>query len=113
MDEDIVPKAGLEMALHLGKIKIGAGAARQELAGVVEEIEPEIKQASRDGLAVEKHMLLGQVPPARPHEERGRLWVQLVGLALGAREGNRAAHRIAEIDMAVEKVLPSRRRGVL
>src|SRR5438067_2522888 len=41
-DEDVVPQPRLEMAFELGQIKIGRGASREELFGVVEKIYREI-----------------------------------------------------------------------
>ena len=113
VDEHVVPESGLEMALHFRKVEIGARSARQELAGVVEEIQPEIEKASADGLPAEKYMLLGKMPAAGAHEQRGRLLVQLVGLALGTCERDRAPHGVAQVDVAIEQVFPGGRRGVL
>ena len=45
-EEDVVPEAGFEMRLHFGEIEVRAGAARDELFGVVEEIEGEVEDAA-------------------------------------------------------------------
>ncbi len=43
-DEDIVPEAGFQVALHLGEIEIRSGAMRELVGGVVEEEESEIEE---------------------------------------------------------------------
>ena len=85
--EDVVPEPRLEVALELGQVEVGAAAARQQLAGVVEEVEAEVEEARRDRLAVEPEVLLDQVPAARPHEERRDAVAQAV------RRGRRGSRR--------------------
>ena len=59
-------------------------------------------------------MPLFQVPAARAHEEHRDLLVQLVLLSRGRIGiGNRAPDGIAQIDLAVDQVVPRRRVGVL
>lgn len=53
------------MRLHLGQVEIGAGAAGNQLFGVVEKVQSEIKQGARHGLSVDGEMLLVQVPSTR------------------------------------------------
>ncbi len=45
-DEDVVPEPGLEVALELGQVEVGAGAAVRGRAGVVEEDQPEVEEAA-------------------------------------------------------------------
>ncbi len=52
--EDVVPEAGFEVRLELGEIEVGAGAAGEELLGVVEEIEAEVEEGAGHGLAVDR-----------------------------------------------------------
>jgi len=113
VDEHVVPQARLQVALHLRKVEIRPGSPSEELAGVVAEVEPEVEQAPGDRPAAHENVLLGQVPAARPYQERGRPLVQPVALALGAGEGDRAADGVPQVDMPVEQVLPGRRRRVL
>src|SRR5437773_9426833 len=60
--EDLVPEAGLQMALHLRQVEVRAGPAGPKLLRVVEEVEPEIHQAPGAWYAVDDHVLLRQVP---------------------------------------------------
>src|SRR5581483_5903297 len=52
--EDVVPQPGLEVALELGQVEVGAEALVQQAAGVVEEAQPEVEQAARDRGAVDE-----------------------------------------------------------
>src|SRR6266496_1307861 len=67
-DKDVVPEPRLEMAFELGKIEIGAAAARDELFRVVEEIQSEVEDPAAYELAVDLHVLFRQMPAARPDE---------------------------------------------
>ena len=73
LDEDVVPKARLEVGLHLGQVEVGPAAAAAQLGCVVEEVEREVEDGGRDRQAVHVHVLLLQVPPARPHKQYRRL----------------------------------------
>ena len=114
MDEDLVPQPRLEMALQLGQVEIGAGAAGEQRLGVVEEIEAEIEQAAGDRLAVDDEMVLRQMPAARAHEQHGRLGGELVVLAARrVGEIDLAGPAVLEVDLALDLVGPGRRVGVL
>ena len=63
--------------------------------------------------AVDQDVLLGQMPAARAHEQRGGLVVQPVRLAFRTDVIDPSAHRIAQIDLALDVVVPRRRVGVL
>jgi len=67
------------------------------LARVVEEREREVDQAAGDRLPVDQHVLLGEVPPARAHQERGDLLVQAVLLPFGRGERKRAADGVLQV----------------
>ena len=112
VDEDVVPEAGLEVALQLRQVEVRAGPAAQRLGGVVEEVEAGIEQAGRDRPAVHQQVALLEVPAARPHEEGRRPLVQAVGL-LGSLEGERAADRVLHGELAADDVRPGRAEGVL
>ena len=47
LGEHLVPEPGLEMALELGQVEVGAAAPGQQLTGVVVEVEGEVEQARR------------------------------------------------------------------
>ena len=89
-DEHVVPQPRLEMALHLRQVEIGAAAARQQLLGVVEEIQAEIEQRAGHRLRRRPDMLLRQVPAARAHQQDGGLGV----------ERSACRSRIVEVDGA-------------
>ena len=74
----------------------------------MEEVEAEVEQAGRDGLAVDLEVPLDEVPAARPHEQRRHLVVQAVALAVGAVELDRAVDRVDEVRLALDHVVPRR-----
>src|SRR5439155_5366425 len=57
--------------------------------------------------------LLWQMPAARPHEECGQRGVQLVFLAIGRDVVDPAPDRVAQVDVALDVVVPFGRIGVL
>ena len=111
--EDVVPEPRLAVALQLGQIEVGTRAAVDQLLGVVEKIEPEIEQAAGDRLAVDGHVAFVEMPAAGPDEEGRGFGVQRVLAPIRVLEGDRAAHRVVEVSLAVDDVAPGRRRGVL
>ena len=67
-------------------------------------------------LAVDRHVLLVEVPAARAHLQRRDGVVQLVALGAGGGlllERERAADRLADVDLALDLVGPERRVRVL
>ncbi len=112
--EHLVPQPRFQMRFQLRQIEIGAGAARRQLLRVVEEIESEIEQAARHRPAVDRDVLLRQVPAARPHQQHGGLLVEAIGLAAAAIvECDLAAHGVHQVALAVELVGPGRRGRIL
>ncbi len=95
--EGLVPERGLSVALQLRQVEVGAAAALQQLGGVVEDVEAEVEEAGRDGLAIHQQVPLGEVPAARADDEGGDLVVKPVLLAFGAGEGEAAAHGVDEV----------------
>ena len=77
-DEDVVPEAGFKMALQLGQVEVRAAAAREQLFGVVKEVEAEVEDGAGHGLAVDEDMLLDEMPTAGANEEDGDFVVELV-----------------------------------
>ena len=108
VDKHVVPKARLEMALQLGQVIIRAGAARHELAGVVEKMQAPVEERAGEAPAVEEDMLLLEVPAAGADNHHGGLVLERVGLPLGAREGDGAPDGVAEVDLALDDILPDR-----
>ena len=111
--EHVVPQPRFEVAFEFRQVEIRPAAAGEQFLRVVEEIEREVEDATGNRLAVDQNMFLGQVPASRTHEEDGGLFVQPVGLAFRRRVVDPAADRIAQIDVALEVVVPLRRVRVL
>src|SRR5579872_2604439 len=55
-------QTGLEMALQLREVVVGAEPPRQALPAVVEHVQAEVEQARRDPLALDGEVLLLEVP---------------------------------------------------
>ncbi len=112
-DEDVVPQARLEMALHLRQVEVRAAAALDELVRVVRHEHREVEQAAAHALAVDRHVLLVEVPAARAHHQRRDLVVQRVLPAVVAGQADGAPDRVDQVDLAVDLVGPVRRVAVL
>ena len=109
--EDVVPQPRLEVRFQLGQIEIRAATALEQLFGAMEKVKPEIEDAAGDLLAVDQHVLLVQMPAARSRHQYRGLVVQFVFLSFLVKSDG-AAHRIAQVDLTVDHVVPSRRIGV-
>ena len=112
-DKNIVPQPRFKMALHFGQVEVRAAAAREQFFGVVKEIESEIEDGTGHRFAIDEDVPLFKVPAARAHKQNGGLVVELVLLAgggIGERDG--AADGIAQIDVAVDQVVPRGRARV-
>jgi hypothetical protein len=105
--EDIVPQPGLEVALHLGQVVVGASATLDELLCVVVEVDAEVEQAAGDGLAINGEVLLLQVPATGTCNECGKspVGAQLV-LLLALLEVDLPADGVVEVELAVDHVVP-------
>ena len=55
--EDVVPQAGLEMALHLRQVEIGPGPELELPPATQRQVHGEIEQPGRDRRAVNENML--------------------------------------------------------
>jgi hypothetical protein len=66
--KSVVPNARFKVTLHFREVKIRAAAARDQFLGVVKKEETEIEERAGDRLAIDKQMLLVQVPATRPNE---------------------------------------------
>lgn len=111
--EDVVPQACLEMRLHLGQVEVRPRAALDQLMCVVEEVEAEVEEAARDGLAVDSEVLLLEMPAAGAGDERGEgaVGAQLV-LLLALLEVDLLADGVVEVQLAVDHVVPCRRARI-
>jgi hypothetical protein len=100
------------MRLHLRQVEVRPAVPGEELVSVVVEVQPEVEQRGRDRVPIDGHVPLHQMPPARTHEQRRDRVVERVRLPLGTLERQRAAHRIHEIALTGDDVLPRRRKCV-
>src|SRR5205807_10270376 len=100
------------MTLELRQVEVRTGSTLEQLRRVVVHDEAEVEEARRDRLAVDLHMPLVQMPAARADDERRDLVVEAVAL-LGRLEDDLAAHRVADVLLAVDHVLPRRRARIL
>ena len=64
--EDVVPEPRLEVALELREVEVRAGSALEQARRVPREVDAEVEQARGDGPEVHLHVLLGEMPAARP-----------------------------------------------
>src|ERR1700682_1576060 len=103
-DKDVVPEPRFEVTLELGQIKIRPAAARHQRLCVVEKIHREVEDSAGDRLAVDRDVLFGEVPPARPDKKRRGFFLELVALAFRGNEIDLAADGGAAIDMCLQSV---------
>ena len=102
------------MALHLGQVEVGPTATSQQFLRVVEEVEAEVEDGAGHGLAIDEHVPLFQMPAAGADKEHGDFVVELVLLLRdGVGIGDGAADGVAQIDLAVEQVVPGGSARVL
>src|SRR2546427_9097863 len=101
------------MAFHLGEIEVRSGPSRDKLLCVVEEEQAEVDEARGGGFAVDADMPFGEMPSARPDEQRRELAVQPVCLAFRARVRDGAPCGMAEGDLGLHPVSPRRGGRVL
>ncbi len=114
LHEDVVPEARLEVVLELREVVAGPRPLGEEPLSAVKEVEAEVEEAPRAGLAVDEEVLLEEVPAARPHDEDRGLLVQPVLLAgLGGAVVDRPVDGVAEVPLPFDAVRPRRRVRVL
>src|SRR5207249_2059438 len=81
---------------------------------VVKEIEAKIQEAPRNRPSFKGDVALGEVEPARAHQEHGGLLMETVLLARGRIvEGEPSANRVAEVELPFDEVIPGRGIRVL
>ena len=78
----------------------------------MEQEQREVEDAARHALAVDRDVLLVEVPAARAHLQRGDLVVELVRLA-DRHQRERAADGGLQVDLALDLVVPAGRVGIL
>jgi len=113
-DEDIVPEPGFEMVLEFRQVEIGAGARARQRLVVVGQKDRKVEQRTRDRLAVDVQMFFRQVPAARAHDQCRRARAKPVRLATARIDvADFAVDGVAQIDLAVDHVLPGRGGRIL
>ena len=111
--EHLGPEPRLQMGFHLRQVERRTRAAVQQFGGVVEEVQAEVDQRTDQRRAVDREVLLRQVPAARPGDDDGELAVvQPVGLAVLI-QGDGPADGVAQVDLPGDHVRPGRGVGVL
>src|SRR5439155_4115702 len=100
VEEDVVPDPRFAMAFELREVEIRSRSPGQELVRVVKEIEAKIQEAPRNRPSFKGDVALGEVEPARAHQEHGGLLMETVLLARGRIvEGEPSANRVAEVEL--------------
>jgi hypothetical protein len=110
--EDVVPEAGLVMALELREVEVRPRAALEQPLDVARKVDPEVEEPGRDVLAVDLDVPLLQVPSAWAHQQHRDLVVQRVALAARL-ERDRPLDRVREVLLTSQHVRPGRRVRVL
>ena len=105
--ECIVPEAGLEVGLHLGQVEVWAESPPDGLMAVMEEVEAKVEERARHWLAINKDMLLLEVPTARPDDESRWRPVSTEFVLLGSQlEVNLPPDGVIEVNLARDHVFP-------
>ena len=112
-DERVVPEPRLAVALELGEVEVGPAPSLEQPPAVVEDVEPEVEEAPRRGLAVHLEVALRKMPPAGPDEEGRDLLVQAVDAAVRVPVLDRARDGVDEVHLPLDHVAPGRRVRVL
>ena len=117
--EHVVPQPRLVGGLDLRQVEVRPTPRRDQRVRVVEDVQPEVHEGpgcrQLAARAVDHgDVLLGQVPPARAHDDRGSaLGGDAVLLALGAREAQLPADRVEQRELAPDDVAPRGGGGIL
>jgi hypothetical protein len=127
-DKDIVPKSCFQVMLHLREVEVWPNTASNEFVSVVEEVEAEVKDASRYRSVINRDPWLVQVPSTRsrsgsdtclkdhqgnsPYQQNRWLVHQLVGLAANLKV-DFPTNGIVEVKLPFEHVGKRGRVGVL
>ena len=122
--EDVVPQLRLLARLQLRDVEVRASPGLDQRLCVVQEVETEVDQrpgcrGATAGPVDEGDVLLGQVPAAGAHHDRGRALrgdaVLLAGSGFGGGggEGEFSSDRVLEGELTLDDVLPGGTRGVL
>ena len=111
--EHVVPQPRLQVRLHLRQVEVRPRPAGQQPPGAVKEVQPEVKQRARHGIAADQHVTLGQMPAPRAHQQCRRIVLERVLATVGGPVADRAVDRVTQVDVPLDHVAPGRRVGVL
>src|SRR5690606_34723282 len=92
--EDVVPESCLEMAFHLGQVKVRPRSSPDQLLRVVEEIESEVDETPAGRLAIDGDVHLFEVPATRANEQGRDLIIQLIQAPIWILERYRPTHGV-------------------
>ena len=67
--EHLVPKACFQMTLELRQIEVRTSTRASQRLVIVREIEREIEERRGHRFAIDRHMLLDQMPTAWPYDQ--------------------------------------------
>ena len=97
--EGVAPERRLAVRLELRDVEVGPGAALEQRLGVAVHVEAEVRERAGHLAAVDLEVALGEVQPARAHQQHGVLLIEAVLLAL-LLVLHRAADGVGEVDLA-------------
>ena len=104
-DEDVVPQPCLEVALELRQVEVGAGAPRRTSSCALwNRSRGRSRTATRTSARRRAARVSrpGASPAAGPSTWRSRSFSAVVLASRGAGEGDRAAHGVAQVDLALD-----------
>jgi len=110
-DEHLVPEPRFTMALELRQVEIRPTPTREQLAGIVMEVEAEVEERRGGRRAIDLHVAFDEVPATGAHQQRRERFSEAVRLALLV-ERQRSPHRIHEVALPLDHVRPGGRAGV-
>lgn len=105
--EDVVPQSSFQVRFHLRQIEVRTGSSLDQFVGIVIEVQAEIEQTGRDRLAINRKMLLVQMPASRSNDESGEssIRAELV-ILFPLFEVHLPADGVVKVDLSTDHVLP-------
>jgi hypothetical protein len=110
--EGVAPERRLVVRLQLGDVEVRAESALEQHLGVAMHVQAEVHERARHVIAVHLQVALGQVQPARPHQQHRVVGLEAVVLALLLML-HRPARRVGEVHLTADHVGPVGRVRVL
>ena len=103
------PQGRFRVALQFRQIQERPALLLRKYACVVQDEQSEVEQGRADRLAIHAQMLFVQMPAARPHHEDSRVGIEPVLAPIGRLVVNASGHRIDQVGLPVDEVVPGRR----